>query len=212
VHTTLEAPQTKQTILKPVILGLGKSTIGRNQLRLKAKPTPRGPALPALWFLCCEQNNSSLPLFLKREVSLKEPQQLFSPEFEYFSHISPHKQTIYERPTRHRISHAVQTEGSVISPLKRVLMTPKPIRASDLIIHESMRRFPNIYSGLPPQGNAVKPDPIVDQSTFSHLDRIFCKNLESQKRRRNNLQIVGIAKEVENLFQWFWKPNFRIKE
>jgi hypothetical protein len=91
VHTTLEAPQTKQTILKPGILGVEKSTIGRKQLRLKAKPAPRGPALLALWFLCCERNNSSLPLFLKRclNVSLKELQQPFPSELKYlFPHLA----------------------------------------------------------------------------------------------------------------------------
>ena len=151
-------------------------------------------------------------MLLKSQVSLKELLQLFSPEFKNLSHIPPHKQTIYERPSRNRIAHAVQTKGSIISRLKTVLMTPTPIRTFDLIIHESMRRFPNLYPGPPPQGKAAEPDPILDQSTLSHVDRIFCKNLKSQERRRNNLQIVGIATEVENLFQRFWQPNLRIKK
>src|SRR5271165_6553407 len=68
VHTTLEAPQTKQIILRPATVHLARPKTGGKQSRLQAEQPQRGPARSVLWFLCCERSTSS---FLSESVLLQ---------------------------------------------------------------------------------------------------------------------------------------------
>src|SRR6516165_1068187 len=95
---------------------------------------------------------------------------------------------------------------------KDVLMMPSLIGPPDLDIDKSAWRIPEIYPGLPAQGNTSQLDPILDQSPFPHLYRTFCKDLKLQPGRRDSLQIPSVAKEWKDLCDRFGKPNFRAKE
>lgn len=85
-----------------------------------------------------------------------------------------------------------------VRPPRMHACAPERVRPADLHIDEPPRWLPRLDPSPPPHRHPVQLQSGLDQRPDSHLDRSRCRHLESQPRRRDPLEVVGIAVEGED--------------
>lgn len=99
------------------------------------------------------------------------------------------------------VTDTVDNDCAITSFLKGVSVMPLAIRSLDLLIYETMRRFPLGNECSPPESYPHKAQSIVDQSARSHLQRGGSENSEPELRRCKKFKIPRFGEEGEDLFQ-----------
>jgi len=62
--------------------------------------------------------------------------------------------------------HHVASERASVARLEGVLVNPLPIRAVNLLVHETMRRLPDVDARTPAQRHAAHAEAVINQQHF----------------------------------------------
>lgn len=89
----------------------------------------------------------------------------------------------------------IQASGTAVAFFKRVRVNPVAVGTPALTIDESIGRIPGGNLGLPPDGDSMDSDSIVNQCSDSHFDFTGRQNFELDPRGCDDLQIAGVGKE-----------------
>lgn len=82
--------------------------------------------------------------------------------------IAPHEKPVDERPAARPIANGVQTERAPIALHEGVRVMPQGVRATQLPIHELVRRIPFGDFGSPANGQSMHPNPVVNECAGPH--------------------------------------------
>ena len=62
--------------------------------------------------------------------------------------------------------HHVASERASVARLEGVLVNPLPIRAVNLLVHETMRRLPDVDARTPAQRHVAHAEAVINQQHF----------------------------------------------
>ena len=96
-------------------------------------------------------------------AGIKKFGQLRLAKCENLSYITLHKESLYDPAPQNGIANSIGAKGAFITLLKTVFMNPPPIRTLDLLVDKPEWRFPDGNPCSPAHGNAVNPNPVVDE-------------------------------------------------
>ena len=105
---------------------------------------------------------------------------------------------ITERPERQLVLHGVLDNGPFFSIVKPVGVPPEPVGTTHLLVYESGRWHPFRDTRPPAQRDREQAEPVIDQGSFLHRDRLRREDPEAQFRRRDTLQIGRVSEEDEH--------------
>ena len=170
--------------------------------RLARCPAAAAPTLQALarqpW--CLPEMKRHLAAGSAHPLGGKENlEQLPAPELEDRAHVAADEQPVHERATPRPVANFVAAERRLASFLKCVGMMPQAVGPAHLDVDEPMRRLPGHDFRLPPDGQAMDADPVVEGEARAHDDRLGRQDLELQPRRREHLEVARLGEEGENL-------------
>jgi len=111
--------------------------------------------------------------------------------------IPPDKQPVRQPSSHGHIPDAVTTERAAPVLFERVQMLPKFVGPPELHIFKRNRRVPLSDLCLPPQGNSVDLNAIINQSTHPHLNGRRSEDPKVDPRRGDFLEVQRIGEEVE---------------
>jgi hypothetical protein len=133
----------------------------------------------------------------ERSEDLRE---LPAPECEYHFHVAGNE-IPYRRTARHRVLHMFKHAGFVFSWLEPVFVAPEPVWSAPLLIHESVRRFPDRYFTLPPQRQTTQPQSIIYQRSAPHFDGARGCDGEFEPAMCDGFQVSRVGEKREHLFE-----------
>jgi hypothetical protein len=73
---------------------------------------------------------------------------------------------------------------------------PKSVGTTQLLIHEPLGWLPAYDACLPAQRDSEYPEPVVNQGSFLHQDRLRCDDIEVELWWGDMLQVGGIGEKA----------------
>ena len=128
------------------------------------------------------------------------PEQLVHPRdavVEDRVELPPHPR-LDQRAARRAIADVVVDLRAAAAGRQAVRVLPEQVRAAQLDVDEAARRRPLADLRQPPQGDAVQPQPVPDQSAGAELGGRV-DDPERQPRRRDRLEVRRVGEERERL-------------
>ena len=84
--------------------------------------------------------------------------------------ITANKEPVNQCPASWAIADAIQTERASVALLESMGVMPQCVGAAQLQVHESMRRIPFGDFCSPADGQAMHPNPVVNERAGPHCD------------------------------------------
>jgi len=128
---------------------------------------------------------------------------------EYFADLAPRPQRFDHTPQRTKrqfIIDIVENARPRALGSESMRVTPHPIRAAQLNIHEMLRWFPAFNQRRPFDRNAIKLELIIDARARLQLYRAWRQNSKMKLFWSNRLQIIRIRKERKHFLHWPLQP------
>src|SRR5215204_3837418 len=107
---------------------------------------------------------------------------------------------IAKRPERQPVVHHVLDDCRLPCVVEAMGVSPKAIRTECLLVYESDGWLPVQDTGLPAQRHAEQAQPVIDEGTLLHRDRLGREDPKVQFRRGDVLQVDSIREKGEDLF------------
>jgi len=121
---------------------------------------------------------------------------------EYAIKRRPHKHPSHnpaKRPKWQFIVHAIRHLRASGNFLELVAMPPQTIRPGQLQVDKVLAIDKLFNQRLPLHPDSVKSQLVIDARSRTHRNRIWSKDVKTQKRRRNPFQVMRIREKCEHL-------------
>ena len=113
-----------------------------------------------------------------------------------------HEQIAYECTSGNRIDDGILDMRTVSLGTEAMLVNPKPIGATSLLVDESVGWLPRGDLALPVNRDTVEPKSLLDSCADLHLDRQGAHDLESQPGRGDPFQVLRRREESKHFVEW----------
>lgn len=142
-----------------------------------------------------------VPLSLWRLVRREVGGEGVAAEVEDPLEVAAHEEAVGELaqgPVGNGVADAVADRASVLTVrLEDVGVLPERVGPVDLGVAESQRRLPGLDPRLPANWEAVQAQPVIEQRSRAHRDRLRRRHPEVEPWGRHRLEVDGGGVEVE---------------
>lgn len=106
------------------------------------------------------------------------------------------------------IVYVIGHKRSSTNAFEPVFVFPEVVGTPNLLIHEAVGRIPDRDVRAPEKRNPVQMDAVVNQGTLAHVDGPRSKNMKTEPRGGELLEIFRVRKEGKQGFDGKGKPLF----
>jgi hypothetical protein len=104
-----------------------------------------------------------------------------------------------EGPERQPVPDLILDGGASCLRAKAVTVDPEPVRSSQLLVDEPVRRLPAGDLGAPVERKAEKAQPVVDQGAGRNPRRRRGEDVKVELRRSDPLEVAGFGEKGDDL-------------